>query len=43
MAFAARRCLAHRQQDRLDVQAAAAHPYLMLKRPPRSIAPSDKA
>ncbi|KAA6416932.1 MAG: serine threonine- kinase TOUSLED-like [Trebouxia sp. A1-2] len=37
------RCLAHRQQDRLDVQAAAAHPYLMLKRQSRSAAPSDKA
>ncbi|KAK9835820.1 hypothetical protein WJX74_008661 [Apatococcus lobatus] len=27
------RCLAYRQQDRLDVQAAASHPYMALKRP----------
>lgn len=27
------RCLAHNQQDRLDVLAAASHPYLLLKRP----------
>ena len=27
------RCLAHNQQDRLDVLAAAGHPYLLLRRP----------
>ena len=26
------RCLAYRAQDRLDVEAAALHPYLALKR-----------
>ncbi|KAL3147179.1 hypothetical protein ABBQ32_002684 [Trebouxia sp. C0010 RCD-2024] len=37
------RCLAHRQQDRFDVHAAAAHPYLQLKRPTRGSTPADKA
>ena len=27
-----RRCLAYRQQDRPDVAAAAAHPYLVIRR-----------
>lgn len=30
-----RKCLAYRQEDRLDVHAAAAHPYMSFKRAPK--------
>ena len=33
-----RRCLAYRQEDRLDVHAAAAHPYMSFKKPARGAA-----
>jgi hypothetical protein len=38
------RCLAYRAADRLDVEGAAAHPYLALKRPnTRSAAAKEAA
>ena len=37
------RCLAYRQQDRLDVAAAAAHPYLVIRRPRQGSAVASPA
>ena len=30
------RCLAYRQEDRMDVHAAAAHPYMSFKKPAKA-------
>lgn len=38
-----RRCLAYRQEDRLDVHAAAAHPYMSFKKPARGAAAAAAA
>lgn len=36
------RCLAYKASDRLDVETAAAHPYLALKRTPTTRAAAAK-
>ena len=38
-----RRCLAYRQDDRMDVHAAAAHPYMSFKKPVKSTATAAAA
>ncbi|KAL4420566.1 hypothetical protein ABPG75_010222 [Micractinium tetrahymenae] len=38
-----RRCLAYRQEDRLDVHAAAAHPYMSFKKAPKATAAAKEA
>ena len=37
-----RRCLAYKAADRLDVETAATHPYMVLKRPPKTRAAAAK-
>lgn len=38
-----RRCLAYRQEDRMDVHAAAAHPYMSFKKAPKATAAAKEA
>ncbi len=36
-------CLAYRQEDRMDVHAAAAHPYMSFKKAPKANAAAKEA